>query len=37
MNIEINIFTILEKDLKNVFIREETAHLATLKSKKYIS
>ncbi len=30
MNIEINIFTVLEKDLKNV--SEETAHFATLKS-----
>jgi hypothetical protein len=35
MNIEIIIFTVLEKDLKNV--SEETAHLATLKSKKHIS
>jgi hypothetical protein len=35
MNIEINIFAVLEKDLKNG--SEETAHLATLKSKKYIS
>jgi hypothetical protein len=31
MNIGINIFTVLEKDLKNV----ENAHLETLKSKKY--
>jgi hypothetical protein len=30
MNIEINIFTVLKKDLK----REETAHLAALKSIK---
>jgi hypothetical protein len=29
MNIEINIFTVLEKDLKNV--SEKTANLATLK------
>ena len=29
MNIEINIFTVLEKDLKNV--SEETENLATLK------
>ncbi len=35
MNVELNVFTVLEKDLKNVS-REETAHLATLKSKKYI-
>jgi hypothetical protein len=33
MNIELNIFTVLEKDLK-VFQRG-TAHLETLKSKKY--
>jgi hypothetical protein len=36
MKIEINIFTVLEKDLKNVLDLEETAHLATLKSKRYI-
>jgi hypothetical protein len=36
MNIEINISTVLEKDLKNVSERG-TAHLATLKSEKYIS
>ncbi len=35
MNIERNKFALLEKDLKNV--SEETAHLATLKSKNYIS
>jgi hypothetical protein len=38
MNIEINIFTIPEKDLRNVSERKlPNAHLATLKSKKYIS
>jgi hypothetical protein len=36
MNIEINIFTVLEKDLKKCF-REEAAQLAALKSKRYIS
>ncbi len=36
MNIEINILTGLDKDLKNVLERY-TAHLATLKSKQYIS
>jgi hypothetical protein len=36
MNIEINILTVLEKDLNNVSERK-TAHLATLKSKKYIN
>jgi hypothetical protein len=35
MNIEINIFTVLKKDLKNV--SEETVYSATLKSNKYIS
>jgi hypothetical protein len=35
MNIEINIFTVLEKDFEEC-VREKTAHLATLKSKKYI-
>jgi hypothetical protein len=35
MNTEINIFTVLEKDL-NTCVREETAHLETLKSKKYL-
>jgi hypothetical protein len=35
MNIEINIVTVLGKDLKN--IREETAHLAILKSRKYVN
>ncbi len=35
MNIEINIFTVLVKDLKNV--SEEAALFATLKSKNYIS
>jgi hypothetical protein len=35
MNIEINIFTVLEKDLKNASERKlPSAHLATLKSKK---
>jgi hypothetical protein len=32
MNIEINVFTVLEE-----CVREDTAHLATLKSKKYIN
>jgi hypothetical protein len=32
MKIEINIFTVLEKVLKNV--SEETAHLPTVKSEK---
>jgi hypothetical protein len=36
LNHEYETFTVLKKDLKNV-AREETAHLATLKSKKYIS
>ncbi len=33
MNIEINIFSLLEKDFEEC-VREETAHWATLKSKK---
>jgi hypothetical protein len=33
-DIEINILTVLEKDLKNK--SERTAYLATLKSKKYM-
>jgi hypothetical protein len=37
MNIEINIFTVLVKDLIKEYDREESAHLAALKSKKYIS
>jgi hypothetical protein len=35
MNIEMNIFTVLERVLKNV--SEKTAHLETLKYKKDIS
>jgi hypothetical protein len=35
MNIEIKIFTVL-KEFEEC-VREETAHLATLKSKKFIS
>jgi hypothetical protein len=34
MNIEINIFT--QKGFEE-FVREETAHLATLNSKKFLS
>jgi hypothetical protein len=33
MNFEINIFTVLKKNLKKC-VREETTHLAALKSKK---
>jgi len=36
MIIEMNIFTVLKKGFEEC-IREETAQLATLKSKKYIS
>jgi hypothetical protein len=35
MNIEMNIFTVLKKGIEEC-IREETAHSATLKSKKFI-
>jgi hypothetical protein len=37
MKIEINIFTVLGKGFEELYVREETAHLATLKSKKIIS
>jgi hypothetical protein len=33
---KINVFTVLGKGFEEC-VREETAHLATLKSKKYIS
>ncbi len=37
MNIEINIFTVLQKDLKNVSEKKlPNAHLETFKSNKYI-
>ena len=36
MNIEINIFTVLGEGFEE-YVREETDHLETLKSKKYIS